>query len=72
MILDLLMPKLDGGQAYLELKKIDTHVKAFFCTGFTPGDMLGSLLAKESLMALQKPFRPEEFLRSVRKILVTN
>lgn len=69
VILDLLMPRLDGGQTYLQLKKINKNVKAFFCTGYTPEEVIGPLLSKESLTALHKPFRPEEFIRTVRKIL---
>lgn len=72
VILDLLMPKLDGGQTYLALKNIKPNVKAFFCTGYTPQEIIGSLLAQESLRALQKPFRPSEFVQIVREMLETN
>ncbi len=69
VILDLLMPRLDGGQAYLELKKINDNVRAFFCTGFTPQDIVGPIMEGASLRALQKPFRPAEFLATVREML---
>jgi two-component system cell cycle sensor histidine kinase/response regulator CckA len=69
VILDILMPGLDGGQTYLQLKNIDTNVKAFFCTGYTPRDVIGSLLEEESLHALQKPFRPVEFVRLVQEVI---
>jgi CheY-like chemotaxis protein len=69
VILDLLMPNLDGGQTYLELKRINTNVKAFFCTAYTPEDIIGSLLAGEKLRAVQKPFRPDEFVQAVRELV---
>lgn len=69
VILDILMPRLDGGRTYVELKKINDHVKAFFCTGYTPQDIVGSLLSQESLRALQKPFRPAEFMDMVRDVI---
>lgn len=69
VILDLLMPNLDGGQTYLELKRINTNVKAFFCTAYTPEDIIGSLLAGEKLRAVQKPFRPDEFVQTVREMI---
>ncbi len=72
VILDLLMPRLDGGETYLQLKKINKNVKAFFCTGYSPEEVIGPLLAKESLTALHKPFRPEEFIQTVRDILSAN
>ncbi|MEK7248861.1 MAG: response regulator [Bacteroidota bacterium] len=72
VILDILMPRLDGRQTFVELKKINRDVKAFFCTGYTPQEVTGSLLAEESLRALQKPFRPSEFVRTVEEVLATN
>jgi CheY-like chemotaxis protein len=72
VILDLLMPRLDGGQTFLELRKINRHVKAFFCTGYTPQAVIGSLLEGESLRAVQKPFRPEEFINAVNEVLHQN
>lgn len=72
VILDLLMPNLDGGQTYIELKNINHRVKAFFCTAYTPEDIIGSLLAGEQLCAVQKPFRPDEFLRTVAEVIAGN
>lgn len=69
VILDMLMPRLDGGQTYLEMKKVNSGIKAFFCTGYTPTEVIGPLLAEESLQALQKPFRPAEFVGMVRDML---
>lgn len=72
VILDLLMPNLDGGQTYLELKRINENVKAFFCTAYTPEDIIGSLLAGEKLRAVQKPFRPDEFIQTVREMVAAS
>jgi two-component system cell cycle sensor histidine kinase/response regulator CckA len=69
VILDLLMPRLDGGQTYVEMKKIRDDIKVFFCTGYTPKEVIGSLLEESSLRALQKPFRPTEFMDTVRELL---
>lgn len=72
VILDMLMPKLDGGQTYLEMKKIKSDVKAFFCTAYTPQEVIGPLLEEESLRALQKPFQPAELVRMVQEMLNAN
>lgn len=69
VILDLVMPKLDGGQTYIEMKKINNGVRAFFCTGYTSNTVITSLLQEEKLQALQKPFRPTEFLGLVSEML---
>jgi PAS domain S-box-containing protein len=67
VVLDLVMPGMDGGQAYLEMKKVNPDIKAFFCTGYSSDRVITSLLEEEHLEALQKPFRPREFTRMVRE-----
>ena len=69
VILDLVMPKMDGGQTFLELKKINPKVKSIFCTGFASDAIITQLLAEEHIPAVQKPFRQEEFLHMVQETL---
>ncbi|HTY37975.1 MAG TPA: PAS domain S-box protein [Bacteroidota bacterium] len=69
VILDLVMPKMDGGQTFLELKKINPKVKSIFCTGFASDAIITQLLAEENIPAVQKPFRQEEFLHMVQETL---
>lgn len=69
VILDLVMPKMDGGKAFVEMKKINPEIRAFFCTGFTSDEVITSLLDEEHLKALQKPFRPDSFVRMVRSCM---
>ncbi|HXX64468.1 MAG TPA: ATP-binding protein, partial [Bacteroidota bacterium] len=69
VVLDLVMPGMDGGQVYLELKKLNPQVKAFFCTGYLSDKIITDLLAEEDLKAIQKPVHPEVFLRTVREVL---
>jgi CheY-like chemotaxis protein len=71
VILDLVMPIMDGGQTYLELKKINPLLKALFCTGFMPDQVISALLEEERLIAIQKPFIPDVFVRTVRQVLET-
>ena len=69
VILDLVMPKMDGGQTYLELKRINSDVKCVFCTGFASDAIITQLLAEENIPAIQKPFRHAEFLQIVQEVL---
>lgn len=71
VILDLVMPRLDGGQAYLEMKKIKNDLRALFCTGYASDELIKSLLQQENLKALQKPFRSGEFVKLVNELLTT-
>lgn len=69
VVLDLVMPGMDGGQAFVEMKEINPKLKAFFCTGYISDQMMENLLAGENLRALSKPFKPGDFLRMVHDVL---
>lgn len=69
VILDLVMPRMDGGQTYMELKKLNNNVKAFFCSGFTSDKVITQLLEEEHLQAIKKPFHPTDFINMVQATL---
>jgi two-component system, cell cycle sensor histidine kinase and response regulator CckA len=69
VILDVMLPELDGRETYYELKKIDENIKVFFCTGYASLVEIQSLIEKENLFAIQKPFAPNDFLSVVKEIL---
>jgi two-component system, cell cycle sensor histidine kinase and response regulator CckA len=71
VILDLILPGMDGGQTYLAMKQINKNLKAMFCSGYTPDQLISSLLQEERLLAVRKPFRIDEFLAAVRECLDT-
>jgi PAS domain S-box-containing protein len=69
VVLDLVMPKMDGGQTLLELRKINPAVKCVFCTGFASDAIITQLLAEEHIPAIQKPFQHADFLRVIQEVL---
>jgi CheY-like chemotaxis protein len=69
VVLDLVMPEMDGGQAYMQLRSINPEIKAFFCTGYTQDAIITGLLEEHRLQALEKPFKPPVFLRMVRETI---
>jgi signal transduction histidine kinase/ActR/RegA family two-component response regulator len=69
VILDLILPGMDGGQTYLAMKRINKNIKAMFCSGYTSDEIISSLLQEEHLLAVRKPFRIDEFLAAVRASL---
>jgi PAS domain S-box-containing protein len=69
VILDLILPGMDGGQTYLAMKCINKNLKAMFCSGYTSDQIISSLLQEEHLLAVRKPFRIDEFLSAVRACL---
>jgi CheY-like chemotaxis protein len=69
VILDLVMPGMNGGLAFLEMKAINANVRAFFCTGYAPDDVIASLFEEEQLHAIRKPFQPDVFLKVTHDLL---
>jgi CheY-like chemotaxis protein len=68
-LLDAVMPKLTGHQAYdrIKLKKVDLPV--VFCSGYDPETGQVKLLVDDGMRILQKPFDPDVLLRTLREIL---
>jgi two-component system cell cycle sensor histidine kinase/response regulator CckA len=71
VMLDLVMPGMDGGQVYVQLKKINPKLRAFFCTGYTQDKIITSLLEQENLRALEKPFKPPQLLKTVHEVITS-
>ncbi len=69
VILDLVMPRLDGGQTFLEMRKLKHDVRAIFCTGYASDELIQSLLQEESLRVIRKPFHPTEFVHLVGELM---
>jgi two-component system, cell cycle sensor histidine kinase and response regulator CckA len=69
VILDLIMPRKDGGQTYIEMKEINQDIKAVFCSGYTSDKVITQLLQQENLHAIQKPFHPDDFLKTIQSVL---
>jgi PAS domain S-box-containing protein len=69
VILDLIMPRKDGGQTYIEMKEINKDIKAVFCSGYTSDKVITQLLQQENLHAIQKPFHPDDFLKTINEVL---
>ncbi|MBP1678539.1 MAG: hybrid sensor histidine kinase/response regulator [Bacteroidetes bacterium] len=69
VLLDLMMPEMDGIAALREMRKIRGDIKALFCTGYMPEDVRHRLPEEEHLNILQKPFDPARLFSMVRSRL---
>ncbi len=68
VILDLVMPKKNGKEAYEEIKAISPGVRAFFLSGYTM-DMINRMEIEAGMEVIRKPFAPKELLKKVREVL---
>jgi len=69
IIMDVMMPRKNGKEAYAEIEKLKPGMKVIFISGYT-GDILHSAdLAEENLNFLAKPLSPNRLLTKVREVL---
>ncbi|HEU0265517.1 MAG TPA: ATP-binding protein [Geobacterales bacterium] len=69
VLLDVIMPRMNGRQAWEELVKIDPGVRIAFMSGYTSDIIERQGIAEQGLTVINKPVPPEELLRLVRQIL---
>jgi two-component system, cell cycle sensor histidine kinase and response regulator CckA len=69
LLLDVVMPKMDGIDAYEQISKIRSGVPVIFTSGYSDhGPQLSFLLAKGATV-LQKPYGSKVLARKVRELL---
>jgi CheY-like chemotaxis protein len=68
VLLDVMMPRLKGPEAYVQIRAIDPHVPVVFTTGYADLPAFRSLDLRE-VELLNKPYPPQELLRRVREAL---
>ena len=68
VVLDLMMPKMDGIQVLERIRKVDSDVAVVIFTGFASLDTAVQAMKYEAVDYLKKPFNPEEFREVVERI----
>lgn len=68
-ILDLVMPRKNGREAYDAMKKVKPDARVLFISGYTSDVMYRKEIAEEGLDLLLKPVTPIDLMRKVREIL---
>jgi PAS domain S-box-containing protein len=72
LILDVIMPKKNGKDAYEDIKKIKADIDAIFISGYTANLIHEKRVLKEGINFIQKPVSPNELLRKVSEVLDTS
>ncbi len=69
ILMDVVMPKMNGKQAYMEIAKICPDAKVLFMSGYTADIVLEKGISADDFNIMHKPVTPMELLRKVREIL---
>ena len=71
VILDMVMPYLNGGEVYDQLKSIDPAVRVLLASGYSLNGQAETILERGCNGFIQKPFNTVELSHKIREILDT-
>ncbi|MFW5875519.1 MAG: response regulator [Myxococcota bacterium] len=69
VILDLMMPKVDGLEVLRRIRKVDTDVAVVIFTGYPSLDSAVQSMKLDAVDYLRKPFNPEEFREVIDRVM---
>lgn len=69
ILLDVVMPRMSGHEAFHQLRRINPKAKILLITGYSPEHAAAELLAQGALGVVQKPYERRELARAVRQAL---
>jgi PAS domain S-box-containing protein len=69
LLSDLIMPKMNGKEAYDEMKKKQHGLKVIFASGYAPDIVRQKMLLENNTSLIYKPISPHALLTKVRTVL---
>ncbi len=69
IIIDSVMPKKNGREAYEEIRGIAPHIKVLFTSGYTKNVILDKGIEDGEFDFIAKPVSLDDLLRKVRQVL---
>jgi PAS domain S-box-containing protein len=69
LLFDLIMPKMNGKEAYDEIRKLKPDIKVIFASGYAPDIVRQKVSLEKNAHLIYKPVSPFELLRKVRSVL---
>jgi len=69
VLMDMIMPEMDGITAIRTLQKMNPQVQIIACSGFNPHEGLSDVANANVQMVLPKPFTAQDLLNSLQHVL---
>lgn len=69
VLMDMIMPKMNGREAFDEIRKINPDVKVLYSSGYTADFIEARGVSGDGIELIMKPAQPMDLLRKVREIL---
>jgi signal transduction histidine kinase/CheY-like chemotaxis protein len=69
VILDMIMPEMNGSETYQRLKKMDPGVKVLWSSGYTMDGVANDILKQSSHGFIQKPFDIQKLSHKIREAI---
>jgi CheY-like chemotaxis protein len=69
VILDMIMPEMDGGETYDEMRKINPDIKVLLSSGYSIEGQATEILERGCSGFIQKPFNIRKVAKKIREIL---
>ncbi|MCK7597051.1 PAS domain S-box protein [Microbulbifer sp. CAU 1566] len=69
VLLDMIMPQMDGQQLFSELKRINPGIKAMLSTGYSVESKVQEILADGILDCIKKPFTYDQLQQKISTML---
>ena len=71
VILDMVMPEMNGGKTFDELKKFDSGVRVLLASGYDFNGQVKAILDRGCKGFIQKPFNLVDLSQKLREVLLT-
>ena len=69
VVLDLMMPKMDGVEALQRIRKVDSDIAVVIFTGYPSLETAVQSMKLDAVDYLKKPFDPDEFREVVGRVM---
>ena len=69
VLLDVVMPKMSGTEAFGKMRTINPSLRSLFSTGYSFQALDSKLNEGQDLTSIQKPYSPTVLLRAIREVL---